>query len=99
MDFVLKHKLMAIVLIIALAGFGWLLLSGSSEQEAVLSAEAPGIPPEAQQLIQNLNQLSAVTLDGSIFTNPAFQALRDFSTPIVAEPIGRQNPFAPLSAN
>lgn len=99
MDFFIKHKLMAVVLVVAIAGVGWFFLAGSSEPEAVLTTEAPSVPPEAQQLIASLNALSAVTLDGSIFASPAFQALRDFSTPITTEPVGRKNPFAPLSAS
>lgn len=43
-----------------------------------------------------LLQLRAVSLSGTIFTDPAFQALQDFGSEIIPEPVGRQNPFAPL---
>lgn len=44
-----------------------------------------------------LLQLRAVSLSGTIFTDPAFQALQDFGSEIIPEPVGRPNPFAPLS--
>lgn len=99
MDFLLKHKLMAVVALIMIVGASWFFLGGSSEPEAVLTAEVPTTPPEAQKLIQSLAILSTVTLDGAIFSSPSWKALIDFSQPIIAEPVGRVNPFAPISAS
>jgi len=99
MDFLLKHKLIAGGAVIMMAAAAWYFLGGSSESDSVLSIEAPAVPPQAQKLIQSLAVLSAVTLDGAIFSNPSFQTLVDFSTPITVEPVGRENPFLPLSAS
>lgn len=46
-----------------------------------------------------LLQLRAVSLSGTIFTDPAFQALQDFGSEIIPEPVGRPNPFAPLTGS
>lgn len=99
MEFLLKHKMVAAGFVVILAALAWYFLSGSTDREAVLTTEAPTIPAEAQQLILSLASLRAVTLDGAIFSSPSFKALRDFSKPITTEPVGRQNPFAPLSAS
>lgn len=99
MDLLIKHKLVAVGIVIVIAAAIWYFMSGSSSQEAVLSVEMPTVPPEAQELIQNLAVLRSVTLDGEIFASASFKALRDFSTPITTEPVGRKNPFAPLSAS
>src|SRR3989338_11160873 len=99
MDFLLKHNLTAGGVVIVMAAAAWYFLGGSSESASVLSVEAPTVPPQAQKLIQSLAVLSAVTLDGAIFSTPSFQALVDFSTPIIVEPVGRINPFLPLSAS
>ena len=99
MNFLLKHKLLAATIVVIAAAIAWYFLSGSSSPEAVLMTEVPTVPAEAQQLIQSLAALRAVELDGAIFSNPAFRALRDFSTPITPEPVGRENPFAPLSTS
>lgn len=99
MDWILKHKIIALIIALVFAVGAWYLLSGSSSSDAVLSAEqtAPA-PAGTADLIESLLALRAVSLSGTIFSNPAFQALRDFSTPIVPEAIGRSDPFAPLGA-
>lgn len=99
MDWVLKHKIVAILGALVIAIAAWYFLSGSSTPAPVLTSEQPaGAPPGTQQLIQSLLSLRAVNLSGTIFSNPAFQALQDFTTPVVPEPVGRSDPFAPLSA-
>ncbi len=49
-------------------------------------------------LVATLLQLRAVSLSGTIFTDPAFMSLKDNGKEIIPEPVGRQNPFAPLNA-
>ena len=100
MDWLIKHKLAALAIIIVLAGMTWYLLSDSSSPDAVLSSEGSSkIPPDAQQLVQTLSTLRGVSLSGTIFSNPSFAALQDFTKPVVPEPVGRENPFLPPSGN
>jgi hypothetical protein len=56
-----------------------------------VSSQVPG-----RDLIIILRRLEGITLDGSIFQSAAFKSLTDFSLPLVKEPIGRDNPFAPV---
>lgn len=102
MDWIYKHKLIALIVILVLTAIGWYMLSGSSSSssDAVLVTEsAQPIPPEAQDLLDSLHALQAVTLQSQIFSNPSFHVLKDFTTQIVPEPIGRPNPFAPLDGS
>ena len=101
MDFLFKHKIVVGVIVLVLTGFAWYMLAGSSGSgEAVLVSEnVHEIPPEAQELLNSLETLKSVDLGGSIFQNPSFHWLKDFSTPIIPEPLGRTNPFAPYEAN
>lgn len=48
-------------------------------------------------IVAILLQLRAVSLSGTIFGDPAFMSLQDFGSEIIPEPIGRANPFAPLT--
>ncbi len=99
MDWILKHKIISIIIVVLIAGIAWYTLSGSSSDTAVLTSETSAVAPAgAQDLVDSLLALRAVTLDGTIFGNTAFQVLRDLTTPITAEPVGRANPFAPLGA-
>ena len=78
----------------------WYTLAGQEEAPGLLeekSVEAGTVSAEERAILDTLFQLRAIELSGTIFSNPAFNALRDFRTEIVAEPIGRRNPFAPLA--
>lgn len=86
-------------MIIVLFG-AWYALSGSSASTpAITTTPVVGASTGDQTLIATLLQLRSVKLDGTVFTDPAFTALQDFSTPIVPEPVGRPNPFAPLQSS
>lgn len=91
-----QNKLLVIAGGIAIAVGLWYGLSPSSSSDALLVADQTGGP--GQEVVDTLRQLDAVKLDGTLFSNPTFSSLRDFSTQIIPEPVGRPNPFAPLSA-
>jgi len=99
-DLFSKHKLIAFgVLGIIVALIAWYALSsGQTPTTSLLTTEATQDASNAsdKNLVETLLTLRAVTLSGTILSDPAFTALRDFGTQIVPEPVGRENPFAPL---
>jgi hypothetical protein len=100
MDWILKHKLLSILFAVAVAFTAWYFLSGSSAPQPVLSTAANAQAPEGTQaMVQSLLSLQSVTLNDSLFSSPSFQALKDFTTPITSEPVGRNDPFAPVGAS
>jgi len=96
-----KHKLIlfgtlgVLVALIAL----YMLSSSSTPSTSLLTKEGTENASNAsdQGLVGTLLTLRAVTLSGTILSDPAFVALKDFGIQIVPEPVGRENPFAPLS--
>lgn len=48
------------------------------------------------QIAQALLKIERIKLDKSIFDDEIYKSLTDRSQPILEEPIGRSNPFAPL---
>ncbi|MCE9541619.1 hypothetical protein K8R03_03635 [Candidatus Kaiserbacteria bacterium] len=104
MGLISQHKFAVIGVIIVVAGGIWYGLTQNSAPEALVtqvstSSGSPTQDSADQELVATLLTLRAVTLSGTIFQDPAFTALRDFGTTIVSEPVGRQNPFAPLGAS
>jgi len=100
-----RHKLLLIIVIaVIIAGVAWYGLSGSSAAPAsdltssATTASGPAGSAD-QTLVSTLLTLRTVQLDGTIFSDPAFTSLKDFSTQIVPEPVGRSDPFAPLQDN
>jgi hypothetical protein len=100
MDFIIKNKYLLIGISVLIAGFVWYGMSEKNSGDGLLTSESVGggsVQSVAErELLDTLLELRAIKLDGQIFVNPAFGALRDFTTDIVSEPIGRRNPFAPL---
>lgn len=46
-----------------------------------------------------LSSVRSITIDTSIFENPAFKALRDHSVMLGTDSVGRDNPFAPIGTD
>lgn len=100
METLKQHKILVIIAILVVVLIAWYILSGSSGDSASKSVITTTTPTDAadRELVSTLLALRSVKLDGTIFSEPAFASLKDFSTQIISEPVGRPNPFAPLSA-
>ena len=100
MTLISQHKLIVALVAIVILGIGWYALSGTPASTPTLtSTSVSWSSPAEQNLVSTLLALRAVKLDASIFSDTAFMSLKDFSTQIVPEPVGRANPFAPLSTS
>ncbi len=99
MQSLLQHKLILILAGLVVAGFVWYGLSPAAESADLVSTPIEKNGTQADPgIVATLLTLRAVKLDGTIFSGTTFKELKDFSTEIVSEPVGRTNPFAPLSA-
>ena len=49
-----------------------------------------------QELLALLFELRSIELDTTIFDDARFRSLEDFGQEIISEPVGRDNPFAPI---
>lgn len=101
MTFITQHKLLVVLAIVLIVGGVWYGLSASSAPAPILttdgaSADGSVTSSQDQDIVGTLLTLRAVTLKGTIFQDPAYRTLQDFSTTIVPEPVGKQNPFDPL---
>ena len=97
----LSRNALVIVIIGALAlGGAWYAFSGSgASDDALLRTEVVDEVGSVETgIVNTLLTLRAVSLSGTIFSDPTFGALRDFGTQIISEPVGRPNPFAPREA-
>jgi len=69
--------------------------SGSSIVAEKRVAEFAG----AREILSLLNRMSVVKLDDSIFNDKSFISLQDTTVVLVSQPVGRNNPFAPLGSD
>ena len=93
-----NNKLIVVALVVIIGFTGWYTLRGESGSTELLETQDLTTPASDadRDLVTTLLELRSVSLDGNIFTDPAFRALTDFGSQIVPEPVGRSNPFAPL---
>jgi hypothetical protein len=102
MQWIKQHFLIFLGVIVVLCAMVFYAMSSSAPPAPILTTSGTTGSPSAdssdQELVATLLALRAVTLSGTIFQDPAFISLSDFSTPIVPEPVGRPNPFAPLQS-
>lgn len=89
-----------IVGIVVVVGGWYMFFSGSGGNDALLTTTVVSDESAVERgIVDTLLTLRAVTLSGTIFSDPAFGTLRDFGTQIIPEPVGRPNPFAPRGLN
>lgn len=100
MSYIAQHKLIVALVVVLVLAVGWYALSGGSgAAPALTTTKGTAATPAEQSLVSTLLALRAVKLDATIFSDPAFVSLKDFSTQIVPEPAGRTDPFAPLPSS
>lgn len=97
MEIIKKNKLILSILAVAIAATVWYIMSDKGGS-SVLTTQQVRTTGGQQELVDTLLQLRSIQLSGNILADPAFATLRDFGTPLISEPVGRSNPFAPLSA-
>lgn len=66
-------------------------LEQSGGEQSSQEAEIAGA-----RVLALLNQISSLKIDVSIFSDPVYKSLVDYSIEIPEQKIGRVNPFAPL---
>jgi hypothetical protein len=96
---ILQNKIVILVIgSLLAAGAAWYLFLRDTTPDTLLTTEDLTSSSGADKdVVETLLQLRAITLSGTIFTDPAFVALKDNGTQIVPEPAGRPNPFLPIS--
>lgn len=94
MKYILRHKVVIALVAVLLIGFIW--YGSSDESSSPLTTEDTDANNPGREIVTKLLALQVVTLTGTIFSDPAFRGLKDFSTQIIPEEMGRPDPFAPL---
>ena len=100
MDFISRHKMILILLALAVAGFFW-YSSSSQAPGSILTkdnAELRGNSADKTLLLKRFS-LCGRSLSGDHFFGPVFPTLKRLWYADTLEPAGRTDPFAPLSAS
>ena len=97
MDFLKKNMVPIVGGVLLLAGIYVYMTYFSSPSSATVTSSDSNLAL-SQNLLVTLQNLHTIKLDGSVFSEPAFQSLTDFGVTIPPEAVGRRNPFVPISS-
>jgi|ETN02SMinimDraft_4_1059925.scaffolds.fasta_scaffold133804_2 hypothetical protein len=96
-----RYKVIIIsIVIIILAIFLYQKFVLDKKEDASINIVAVGgdVNGVGQEMIRLLYELNRIKFDTSIFEDPLFNSLVDHSLEVVAEPLGRPDPFAPIGS-
>lgn len=98
--FIFKSLIILVVLVAAFFAYRFFFLAPKiAPPEGLNSSLDPelGAPDQTtDEFIALINELQGVNLRTDLFAHPAYQALKNFSRPLIEEPKGRPNPFLPI---
>jgi hypothetical protein len=96
-----KNIIIIAVIIIAVAIAGYMYAGrDQAADSSLLSSEPAGETVAVDgDLLSALHDLQQLKLDASIFSDPVWLSLSDFSQTLSPLPAGRPNPFAPIDSS
>ena len=74
-------------------GLGFYLYVQHSATTLTSGVVKNDLAASSNDFVQRLTQLQSIKFDDSLFADPRFRSLVDFSEPINPQPVGRSNPF------
>ena len=100
MEILKKYKTtLLIIAIVAVAFIAYSFIFGGEKDNDLLTSDSLSDNTSAvveSDLLTLLLDIRSIKLDESVFSNKAFKSLEDFGQDIIPEPVGRENPFAPV---
>jgi hypothetical protein len=96
MNFFKENKATVIIIIIGLGFLVFYSSSKSPEEDITTTITLANTDTGEREMLELFTDMKTIRLDSRIFENDTYVNLQDFSRDIIAEPVGRQDPFAPL---
>ena len=88
--------IIAIIIVAVIAYFYYTGTQTSPDAGSSLSTVSANDQAVGAQVLALLNQIQSLKIDTSLFKDPTYLTLRDYTVAIPSVPVGRDDPFAPL---
>ncbi len=95
----LKTTFTLILLAVIALGVNELILAQEDPGSLVSEREAGVTSSTEREILSLLLELRSISLSSDIFQSAVFRSLRDFGVTLAPQPVGRDNPFAPIDEN
>ena len=92
-----KKPYLIIGVVVVILAFVHFYSKGSGSENASLLEQSSQNTDVSVQVTALFNQIKFLRIDTSLFKDPAYKTLRDYSVAIPQQNVGRTNPFAPVS--
>ena len=97
MKIIKENKVILIVIILIISILIWSGMANTGGDSLLSQRSATqNRSVDDRELLQLLTDMRNIRLEGHIFESPAYLQLQDFGRSIVPEPVGRDDPFAPI---
>lgn len=96
-----KYKniiIIAVIIGLALIAYSFLKPAETPESLLQVTERQNGTQALGDEITSAINQINSLKLDNSIFKDPIMSKLIDHGTKFNAEPVGRTDPFAPITS-
>jgi hypothetical protein len=98
-----KKTLWILIVIVVVAALIYFYTIGNPTDSSSLTETDVAGSQDAQnvgsRVLVLLNQINSLKIDSSIFGSATYRSLVDYSITIPEQPVGRQNPFAPIAGS
>lgn len=97
-----KYKniiIIAAIIGIALIAYSFLRPDPTAESLLETTQRQSSAQVLGDEITSAINQINSLKLERGVLDDPVVKNLIDHSKPIIPEPIGRENPFAPITSD
>ena len=84
------------LILIAVLGYYLFVIKNDSDLSSERLDDISDAERASAEFLRDLNLIRRFELPDSIFSDQRFRSLSDFSLPVQPDPVGRNNPFAPV---
>ena len=84
------------LLLIGFLGYYLFVTNNSAELDSDSADRINQAQLAGQQFLRELNEIKTFELSDELFVDQRFRSFVDFTEPVSPQPIGRENPFAPV---
>lgn len=92
-----KKTLPYVALVVVVIGAAAYYMWGRPNTTPVVTADMQPQSASEATFLGLATELDTVSFESSIFSDPRFTVLKDIHTTVVAEPVGRRDPFGGLT--
>ncbi len=102
-----NNKMYAALAVLVIVAIGWYLYSREKPSDVagdsfiindpmMLAAGGGAAGDVGVEILDLLAKIQGLKIDASFFADPAYRSLSDYTQQIAPQPVGRDNPFAPI---